>query len=346
MSIDRLAAVDSMGLRDQILGRPERLLRILEQVGTVEGLPDPTSVANVLIIGIGEAAMAGEVIAAVASPFMAVPMVVHRGYELPSFVGPDTFVIALSASGETDETVEATEAAYEAGASMLAITGAGGHLAELSKVWQTPIIKLPGDVEPRMGMVPLSVAPLLALEQMGFFPGGREWVAQAATQLSIRRTEMLGEENPARRIARTIGRTMPLIYGAGPVGAVAALRWKHQFNLSAKIPAFSSSIPELCHNEIAGWAQHGDVTRQVFTRIDLRHDDEHPADQERFEKVADMTLEVVADVVSVEAAGEGALAQLLDLIFIGDLCGVELALSEGVDPGPIPAVEACRITVS
>lgn len=341
LDIDRL---DSRGLRDHILRRPDVLSRLVLAGEEVDGLPDKGDVANVVVIGMGEAALAGDLIAAVAQPFMAVPLVVHRGYELPSFVGPDTFVIALSASGSTEETVEATESAYEAGASLLSITSPDGHLAELTEEWRTPTIALPTDLDPRVELVPLAVAPLLALESMGFFPGARGWIDLAVEQLERRRDAILAGDDPAARIARTIGRTFPVIYGAGPIGAVAALRWKHQFNLTAKIPAFSNHVPELCHNEIAGWGQHGDVTRQVFTRIDLRHDDEHPSDTERFDKVADMTLEVVADVARLDAEGDGTLAQLLDLMFVGDLCAVEIALAEGVDPGPVPAVEALRLT--
>lgn len=338
--------VDSLGLRDHVMRRPEVLRRILDADGGVEGLPAKDDVANVVVVGMGEAALAGDLIAAIAGPFMAVPMVVHRGYELPSFVGPDTFVLALSASGTTDETIEATEAAYEAGASLLSITSPDGHLAELSEAWRTPMLALPDDINPRVELVPLSVAPLLALEQMGFFPGGREWITLAVEQLERRRTAILAGDDPAARIARTIDRTLPIVYGAGPIGSVAALRWKHQFNLSAKVPAFSNSVPELCHNEVAGWGQHGDVTRQVFTRIDLRHDDEHPHDTDRFDRVAEMTLEVVADVVRVDAEGDGALAQLLDLVFVGDLCAVDLAVHLSVDPGPVPAVEAVRVTAT
>jgi glucose/mannose-6-phosphate isomerase len=335
---------DSLDLRGHILRRPDVLNGIVAAGGSVDGLPDLGKVANVVVIGIGEAAVAGDLIATIAGPFMSVPLVVHRGYELPSFVGPDTFVIALSASGSTEETVEATEAAYEAGAALLSVTGRAGHLAELSEVWRTPVLALPEDLNPRFELVPLAVASFLALEQMGAFPGAREWIGLAVDQLERRRDEVLGGPDPAAAIARTIGRTFPVIYGAGPIGAVAALRWKHQFNLSAKVPAISSAIPDLCHNEIAGWGQHGDVTRQVFTRIDLRHDHEHPHDTERFERVAEMTLEVVGEVARLDAGGEGALAQLLDLMFVGDLCAVELALSQGVDPGPVPAVEALRIT--
>src|SRR5690606_14937486 len=133
-----------------------------------------------------------------------------------------------------------------------------GHLAALAADWRTPVIELPADVTPRMELVPLAVTPLLALEQMGLFPGARAWLTSAAAQLARRRDAMVAGDDPARRIARTVGRTFPIVYGAGPIGAVAALRWKQQFNLTAKVPAFSNSIPELCHNEIAAWGQHGD----------------------------------------------------------------------------------------
>ena len=64
---------------------------------------------------------------------------------------------------------------------------------------------------------------------------------------------------------------------------MAATRWKTQVNENAKVPAFANAMPELCHNEICGWGQHGDLTRQVFQLVLLRHDDEHPQDTRRFE---------------------------------------------------------------
>lgn len=342
----REGAVDSANLRDHVLARPDQVHAALGDVDEVRGLPERERVASVVVVGSGEAALAGDLIAAVAGPFMAVPLVVHRGYELPSFVGPDTLVIALSASGATAETLAPTEAAYEAGASLVAVTRPDGLLAELSETWRTPIIEVDPDTSPRTELIPLAIPPLLLLEDLGLFPGAREWVVRAAAQLVRRRDEIAAGTDPAASIARTIGRTIPIIYAAGPLGLVAAHRWKHQVNLSAKVPAFSNALPDLCHNEIAGWGQHGDVTRQVFTRVDLRHDHEHPDDGARFAQVADMTLEVVGDVARFDAAGEGALAQLLDMIYIGDLCAVEMALAEGVDPGPIPAVEALRLPYS
>jgi glucose/mannose-6-phosphate isomerase len=335
---------DSLDLRARLLARPERVERFIAEVDTIDGLPEQERVSNVVVVGMGEAALAGDLVRAIAGPFMSVPVIVHRGYELPSFVGPESLVLALSVSGATEETIEATEAAYEAGAALLSVTRSDGYLAELSEAWHTPMISLPDDVGPRLEFVPLSVASLLALEQIGFFPGGREWMQQAVTQLACRRDQLAGPSSESARIAKAIGRTMPLIYAAGPIGRVATVRWKQQFNLTAKVPAWANFVPELCHNEISGWGQHGDVTRQVFTQVDLRHDEEHPQDTARLEQVDDITLEVVADQVRVDAEGDGALAQLLDLVYVGDLAAVEIAQREGIDPGPAPAVEAVRIT--
>jgi glucose/mannose-6-phosphate isomerase len=147
------------------------------------------------------------------------------------------------------------------------------------------------------------------------------------------------DANPALDLARRIGRELPIVYGGAGVGGVAALRWKTQFNENAKVPAFWNQLPELCHNELCGWGQHGDVTRQVFRLINLRHDFEHPQIMRRFELVNEMVDEVVAEIEEVRAEGEGSLAQLFDLILFGDFVSLHLAYLSGVDPGPVAVLD-------
>src|SRR5205823_5968147 len=161
---------------------------------------------------------------------------------------------------------------------------------------------------------------------------------EAVRRLTARRDELTGDDTLVTELARRIGRTIPLIYGGGTLGAVAAQRWKTQLNENAKMPAFWNAQPELCHNEIAGWGQHGDLTRQAVTVVGLRHDFEHPQVMRRFELVFRMLDEAVAAIEQVHAEGEGQLAQLLDLILFGDFTSVHLALQEGIDPGPVAAL--------
>lgn len=73
-------------------------------------------------------------------------------------------------------------------------------------------------------------------------------------------------------------------------------------------PAFSNTIPELCHNEVCGYGQYGDVTRQVFRLVNLRHEFEHPQIMRRFDLVTAAVEEVVGGVDTVTAEGEGPLA--------------------------------------
>ena len=144
--------------------------------------------------------------------------------------------------------------------------------------------------------------------------------------------------SPAEEVARRIGRTIPLVYGSTGVTAVAARRWKTQINENAKTPAFFAVLPDLSHNEVAGWGQHGDVTRQVLTLVTLRHDGEHPHVARRFDLVVEATDEVMANVIPVWAEGDDDLARFFDLAFFGDLVSLHMAGREGIDPGPVPAL--------
>jgi glucose/mannose-6-phosphate isomerase len=130
------------------------------------------------------------------------------------------------------------------------------------------------------------------------------------------------------------------------MGATAAQRWRTQVNENAKAPAFSNMQPELCHNEVCGWGQSGDVTRQLISLIELRHDDEHPQVSRRFELVEDLVREVVASIIEVRAEGDGALAQLFDLMLMGDFVSLWLAAQEGIDPGPVPVLNDLKAALT
>ncbi|HTZ10078.1 MAG TPA: SIS domain-containing protein, partial [Acidimicrobiales bacterium] len=210
----------------------------------------------------------------------------------------------------------------------------------LAEEWGAPVVPVPAGIpQPRAALGAMAIPPLVVLEDIGLFPGAAQWVALAVDQLKYRRDQLVQPGSTAEEVARRIGRTVPLVHGAQAVGAAAALRWKCQVNENAKAPAFWAVYPELCHNEIAGWGQHGDVTRQVLTLVNLRHDTEHPQVVRRFSFVAEVLREVVADVIEVRAQGEGELAQLLDLVLVGDFVSLHLAAHEGIDPGPVPVLE-------
>ncbi len=184
---------------------------------------------------------------------------------------------------------------------------------------------------------------MVVLFRMGLAPGGHALLVRAQEQLAHRRDacqpSVEGAANPARELARRIGRTIPIVYGGGALGAVAAYRWKCDVNENAKAPAYWHAYPELDHNEICAWGQHGDVTRQLFTLVELRHGFEHAQLAAALRRSpARSSRRQCTRCSRVEAEGEGRLAQLLDLMYLGDWVSCYLALDNDVDPGPIDAI--------
>ena len=340
MSESTTAVLDTLSMFDAAYSLPDQVAAAAEQFAApIIGLPRADSIEHVVVLGMGGSGISGDVLGAVAGPVSSVPIIVSKEYELPGFVGPGTLVFAVSFSGNTEETLEAATEAVHNGAHLVALS-AGGRLAELAAQWDAVHLALPNEiVMPRAALGALTVPLLLALEQLGLASGASGEIASAIAQLRRRRDALRKPGNDAEHLARRIGRTIPLVYGGGPIGAVAAQRWKSEFNENAKVPAWANRVPELCHNEAAGWGQHGDVTRQVFTLLFLRHDHEHPQVTRRYVLLRELMTEVVGGIVEVKAEGDGLLAQLMDLVLLGGLVSLHLAAQAGVDPGPVAALD-------
>jgi len=339
--------LDSLNFLDAVAGLPEQLEAAREAAGEldVSALPPAADIDNVVVLGMGGSGIAGDVLAAVGGPEVSVPITVHKQYCMPAFVGPRTLAFAVSYSGNTEETNEMAAAVIARGAGVVVISE-GGALATLASQHGALHASCPPGYLPRAALGSL-IAPLfVVLDRIGVAPGAQGWLVEAQQQLARRRDRcaqgVMAQANPAREIARRIGGTVPLVYGGDVLGGVGAMRWKADFNENAKVPAFWNAYPELDHNEICGWGQHGDVTRQLVTIIELRHRFEHPQVARRFSITREIMGEAVHQVIEVEAEGEGRLAQLLDLMYSGDWVSCYLALARGVDPGPIDAISVLK----
>jgi glucose/mannose-6-phosphate isomerase len=306
-------------------------------------------VTSIVVVAMGASAVAGEVLQAFAAPRCGVPVVVVSSSSIPSFVGQRALVLAVSFSGTTKETLAATSAALNVGASVVAVTGAG-PLASLAAGAGAPVIEpAPGLAEVPRGRAALGgmVVPLLlACEQLGLLRDVRTHLSATIAQLARRSAELSAGSGISAHLAQLLGRTIPLIHGASGLGAVAARRWKTQVNENAKAPAFCGVQPDVCHNEVCGFGQNGDVTRQVLTLVNLRTGFEDATVAAGFELFSELTSETLARVLDVEGSGEGDLARFFDLVMIGDFVSLHLAAREGIDPGPVPTMAELELRVA
>lgn len=338
--------VDSLDMFAAAASLPEQIETAIEAAHGTEGLPDGAEIDNVLVLGMGGSGVAGDLLTVVAGPFMPVPVVVVKGYKPPSYVNERTLVFALSFSGNTEETLDAVATAANAGGRIVGLTQ-GGALADLCRSSGAPIIPIDEAIpQPRAGLGALIAPALVSLERLGLFAGAEQWVRLAVEALRARRDKLVVDGNEAEKLADDLARRIPLVYGGGGLGALAATRWKTEINENGRCPAFANTVPELCHNEIAGWGQNGDLTRQVFALVNLRHDYEHPQVMRRFDLMDPILDEVVGDIFEVRAQGEGPLAQVLDLAMVGTFTSLHLAYREGIDPGPVPVLDELKAALA
>jgi glucose/mannose-6-phosphate isomerase len=304
----------------------------------LERLPAKERVENIVVLGMGESGAAGDLLVAVASPFIPVPITVVKGYELPAFVGEGSLVFAISMSGNTEEVIDAATDAAVQGAKIVVITS-GGRLAELGGSWAATIVRVARPAVPGGTSIGALAIPALAvLEDIGLFVGASQWIDLAVEQIQNRVIDLQQADNVAERLAKQITGKIVVVQGGGAIGTAAAQWWKSRINRNAQTTAFWSAQPEASHNEVAAWSRQAGALRDVVI-VSLRHESEHPQVVRRFEALADTLVDANVPSFDVHAQGDGELAQLLDLYLIGDFVSLYLADALDVDPAHAPVAE-------
>jgi glucose/mannose-6-phosphate isomerase len=282
------------------------------------------------VCGMGGSAIGGDLAIAALSDRLTRPMLVARGYELPSWSPAGSAVLCSSYSGNTEETLAGYAAAEALGAQRLVAT-TGGELAELARQDGVPVIGLPAGLQPRAaaGYMFCVAAELAALALAG--PRINTEIDAAASHLG---DAFAAAEARAKEIAAELGDATPVIHGSD-LTAPVAYRWKTQINENAKVPAYSAVLPEADHNEIEGWSGSGGRFAAIF----LGDRDQHPRERKRFELTAKAIEPYAATVINLETEGETRTDRILHSVMLGDLVAIELADARGVDPLAVDVLE-------
>jgi len=301
-------------------------------------------ISTVLVLGMGGSGIAGDVAKAVLEADLQIPFIVNKGYELPTFVDSGTLVIAVSYSGETEETLTVFDKAVETGAQGAVITS-GKRLAAKAKKLNAPVFMIPTGLQPRAAIAYLALPIITLLGRIGLAKRNsedrEELITLGEDLVDQYRGARPAADNLAKQLAADLYGKIPVIYGSEGISAVAALRWKCQFNENSKSPAFFNSFPELNHNETVGWQELVDISRQ-FHLVVLRDSGENA----RVTKRVELTLPLIADnlggVSEVKSSGESPLAHLFSLIILGDFVSVYLAILYSVDPTPVERIQLLK----
>ncbi|MHB2018865.1 MAG: bifunctional phosphoglucose/phosphomannose isomerase [Candidatus Xenobia bacterium] len=301
--------------------------------------PGRHEITNIVMTGLGGSAIGADLLRAYVASSATVPVQVNRDYELPAFVNERTLVLAISYSGNTEETLAAWQDARARGAQIVTFT-TGGTLARESAAAGVSCCRVPGGLQPRAALGFSFFPLLLTLEKLGVVPPQATAIEDALRIIRQATAHYASEENLARDLAQRLEHRVPLIYGSWNAVGVVAYRWKSQINENAKGIAFWNTFPELNHNETVGWSGRAELCRDLGVVL-LRT----PSDPPRIRRRMDLTrsqIEAQAPVNEVTAEGAAFLAQLFSLVVLGDWMSLYLALYREQDPVAVYAIDAIK----
>ena len=286
------------------------------------------SVQNIVYLGMGGSAIAGDIISDIYFDELTVPLNVIRSYEVPGYCNKNTLVIASSYSGNTEEAINAVKIAHQKGAQILAIAS-GGQLNGLAKKNNWSFISVPDGFPPRQAFGYSLFPIILSLIKMGIIKEENIDIAhmvQMVSSIVLRNDEESAEAKVlSKDLAIRIRNKIPIVYSLSPFLKGVTTRWKNQFQENSKSMAFNNVIPEMNHNEIVGWEMETDLLNNLIV-IFLENHEIHPRVNERIRLTKNIIMDKGIDVVEIYSEGESRLEQAISLVATGDWVSYYLAL--------------------
>ncbi len=342
LTLNQIMAIDEARQVDDIVALPDHLRAALARVQAAR-LDDRGPASCLIVAGMGGSAIGADLARGVIGPDARCPLVVVRGYELPSWVTPDAAVLCASYSGNTEETL----AVYQQAVGQRRIVATtGGKLAELAREDGVEMIELPAGLQPRAAVAYALVVALEVGAAVGVcesYASQVEGAAQLAATLAAAWGPGAGEDSLAKQLASGLHRTVPQIAGAGMTEAIA-YRWKTQINENAKMPCSAHQLPELDHNEIVGWQRAPELGR--FSAVFLDDLSLHPRLRDRIELTYELVAPRAAACYRVQSIGDSPLERVLSLVLLGDLVSLYLAVLAGLDPSPVELIEQFKVSLA
>ena len=332
-ALEAIRAVDSGTQVDDVLALPQHLPDALWRVESAR--IEPMESNGIIVCGMGGSGVGGLLARAALGDRLSLPLTSVRDYEFAPWASPQRVVLCASYSGDTEETLACFAAAEAVGCRRIVAT-TGGELAEAARAADVPLIPFPAALQPRAAVGYMFVAAAEVAAMAGAAPAIRTEIDGAAQTLTENRDALIERSID---LADGLEGTVPVIYGNNLTRPIA-YRWKTEINENAKQPAFWNEMPEMGHNEIAGWAEGSGAER--FSAIFLLDSDQHPRQRRRMELTAELIEPTVGHVELVELEGESRTSRMLQALMLGDLVSLHLAARRGVDPTPIAAIDELK----
>jgi glucose/mannose-6-phosphate isomerase len=320
-----LADVDMSDMRSMMKNFPDMLTRVKidqETQDTCVRLGDE-GLGGIAILAMGGSAIAGLYVQALLRNFATMPILANQEYSLPAYVDSSWAAIAVSYSGNTEETLAAYDEAIKRNCKTLTITSGGDLFSKESSLSR---INIPEGYQPRVAF-PLIFSAVLNLAEclMGLDQTKLDTIGNS---LSKKAANWEASLLTPKVMAQDFAGSVPLFIGSRHLNPVA-YRAKCQINENAKTMAFFSEIPESNYNEIESFVAENEFNiLPVFLRSSY--------EEERIKQRMDITTTLYEEEgyspIRLSIGSSNRTEEMLAMTFFLDLVSVELAHIREVNP--------------
>ena len=289
------------------------------------------NIKHIVIVGMGGSGAIGDMFASILSKSK-IHVNVVKGYTLPQTVDSNTLVIAISVSGNTDETLSVLKSAHQFGCKIVAFSS-GGKMKEYCEINKINYKFVREYNSPRASFASYLYTILKVLYST--LEIKKDDILESIIELKKINKKInssnLTNENPALKLAESIIGT-PIIYF--PFGLQsAAIRFKNSLQENSKIHAMIENIVETCHNGIVAWEKKSDMQPILIQgKNDFRKTEERWIIIKDYFEKNEITYN---EIVSING---NILSKLINLIYILDYTSIYLAVKTKIDPSPVKSI--------
>lgn len=301
-------------------------------------IPRLYDVNHILINGMDEGRLAGELLCWYLKEKMHIPITVNNGETLPKWVNKHTLVLSLNYSGESPITLSLFKEAYQKHCKLIGICS-DGRLKKYCQHRHLPIVDLPHGYQPRFTIQFLFFSSLFSLLRTGLLQTDLRQDIKETTEVLSTLSKSLDpkvvtEKNNAKKIAVKMKDSILLIYGWNLFNPVAK-HWVNQFNQNTKLISYVQLVPDSTDHDIVGLANqhHAQTVSSILFRD---HHLESKEMKRHLNFLKSLTAEVTNQSMTITPEGKSELAKMSSLLYMGDMISVYTAIYSDVDPGPTP----------
>lgn len=306
-------------------------IREAMKIGEAFAPGEKREIRNVLVTGLGGSGIGGSIVSQICDSELQVPFLVSKDYFIPGFVNENTLVIASSYSGNTEETLEALEAAGKKKAMIVCVTS-GGKVAEIAAKNKYASIIIPGGMPPRSAFGFSATQLFYVLQKFGLISD--RFKTQLKDAVALLDAEEDNIKKGARELATKLMGKLPVIYSVAGYEGVS-VRFRQQVDENAKMLCWHHVFPEMNHNELVGWTTSNENLAVVF----LRNQDDYMRTQKRMDLCKNIFAKYTPHIHELWSKGNSILERSFYLIHYGDWITWYLSELKNIDCSEVRVID-------